>query len=281
MNLVDIIYSKGVTLSEFLEFIKEDSSHFDLIRPYLLQIVWEPFDRNFNDETVIKYESLNKHILFDIYNKLSEYELLSLVDNKFPSSSVLNYFYENNHVFDLDTLKKVSIKNPEFKELLLCSDYLKFENLNSFKEYFKDELMTYPEFDDNMFDFRTKRAITTLVNKNIVQNIMRYKEDLNVTIILNIIDIIELNLKTYATTTYNRKTLKSIIEFIDILLSNKEFTETHIINFTGESDLLYEMASNELIEVKKLLEKSLIKQEDLKAFNNCNLLGEDIFSLLI
>lgn len=280
MNLVDIIYSKGVTLSEFLEFVKEDSSHFDLIRPYLLQIVWEPFDRNFNDAEVIKYETLNRHILFDVYNKLSEYELLTLVDNRFPSSSVLNYFYQNNHVFDLDTLKKVSIKNPEFKELLFCSDYLKFENLNSFKEYFKDELMPYPEFDDNMFEFRTRRAITTLVNKNIVQNVMRYKEDLNVTIVLNIIDIIELNLREYFT-TYNRKTLKSIIEFIDILLSNKEFTKTHIINFTGESALLYEMASNELIEVKKSLEESLIKKEDLEAFNNCNLFGEDVFSLLI
>lgn len=280
MNLVDIIYSNGVTLSEFLEFIKEDSSHFDLIRPHLLQIVWEPFDRNFNDESIIKYESLNKHILFEIYNKLSEYELLSLVDNKFPSSSVLNYFYENNQVFDLDTLKKVSNKNPEFKELMFCSDYLEFGDSEEFEQYFKKVLHIGSGFVEPMFEFLPTRNIATLLNKNIVDNIIRYKEDLNIVIVLDIITIIELKRRNYLIGTYNRKTLKSLIEFLNIILTDKAFSETHIINFWG-SYKIYDKLYGELKDIKEHLEQELRKKTNLEAFNNCNLLGEDVFSILI
>lgn len=275
MNLVDIIYSNGVTLSEFLEFIKEDSSHFDLIRPHLLQITWKPFVKNFNDsEITVGYEESNKHILFDIYNKLSEFELISLRSNQFPSFSIINYFDENIHTFDLETLKKASINKPKFKELLICSDYLEFKDSESFEKFFNDVLYVSSGLIEPMLEFYPKRNILTLLNKNTAQNITRYREDLNVVIVLDIINLIELKRFGHIE-NYNIKTLESLIEFVDILLIDRNFAETHITNLWGAPNM-YDRISEELKDVKKFLEHSISNDTDLKAFSNCNLLGQSV-----
>lgn len=274
MDLIDIIYSNGVSLDEFLEFLKKNKSNLELIRPHLLNINWKPLVIDYYDaDKTNTYEEENINILFKFYNELSEFELINLRNNLFPSLSFLNYFDENTHNFSLSTLEKATLTRPEIRELLICSDYLKFDDIDSFKEYFEESLYIGSGFDEDMFEFYPKRKILTLLNKNTVSNIKRYYSDLNIIITLDIIDLIELKRFGYIE-TYNESTLKSLIGFIDVLMSDREFTEKHISNFTLGDNSLYDLLISELSEVKKYLEYSLTKRTDFKSFKCCQLIGK-------
>lgn len=261
MKLIDFIYSNSVKLEEFIEFLKEDSRNFNLIRPYLCSICWE--DTFPLDDSRILLESNNIKVLYDFYEKLNNIERFNLIINNFPSQTFSIYFKTNEKDIPEEYLIKESVKHPEFSRFLLSTNYVKFNSKSDWFSFFENSVYSW---DICKYGFYSSNL--PLYNLKVVENILKYKEDLKIEINIDLFDLIDVKEFDYLKKLNNDK-ISEIICFIDFILENDSFFYEHISNSSLEFKNLNSILKNTLFEIKKELVNYKQKNTNFKAFSNC------------
>lgn len=261
MKLIDFIYSNSVKLEEFIEFLKEDSHNFNLIRPYLGSICWE--DTFPLDDSRILLESKNIKVLYDFYEKLNNIERFNLIINNFPSQTFSIYFKNNEKDIPEEYLIKESAKNPEFSRYLLSTNYVKFNSQLDWFYFFKNSV-----YLSNLLNYGFYYSNLPLYNLKAVENILKYKEDLKITINIDLIDLIDTERLDLIKKLNNDK-ISEIICFIDFILENDSFFNEHIGNFSLGLGTSNTILKDTLFDIKKELVAYKQKNTNYKAFSNC------------